>query len=588
VSRKTSQARQSAAAGPVRSTIRRIGRLAVITLLALPILPAAPLPAAVRPAVTSKKAMVAMPDPVAAKIALEILRSGGNAVDAAVAAGFALAVTYPQAGNLGGGGFMLVRLAGGEAFVVDYRETAPSGAGRDMYLDSEGKVVAGLSRDSHLGVGVPGTVAGLDLARQRAGTMPLGRLLAPAIALADDGFQVPEGLAAAIERSRRRLERYPATAAVFFPGGRPPEAGHLLIQKDLARTLRLIASEGPNAFYRGAIAKGIADSVKAHGGLVTLEDMAGYEPVLREPIRVTYRGHEILGVPPPSAGGVVLAEMLHMLEPHDLKALGAGSSAYYHLLAEVMKRAYADRATFLGDPDHVRIPLKALLSREYSGELMANFDPEAATPAAKAGPGNPLRFESSSTTHFTIADSMGNVVSNTYTLNASFGLGAVVEGWGFLLNNEMDDFSAQPGSPNMYGLIGAEANAVAPGKRMLSSMTPTIVMKDGAPFLALGTPGGGRITTMVLQVIVNVLDFGMELQAAVDYPRCHHQWTPDELFCEAEAIPADVESNLRRRGHAVRVGAPRGDVHAIMMIDKETRLLRGAADARGYGVALGH
>ncbi|HXI04116.1 MAG TPA: gamma-glutamyltransferase, partial [Candidatus Saccharimonadales bacterium] len=318
-----------------------------------------------------------------------------------------------------------------------------------------------------------------------------------------------------------------------------------------------------------------------------LADMAGYQALVREPIRFTYRGLEILSVPPPSAGGVLLAEMLHMLEPRDLGALGSGSSAYLHLLAEVMKRAYADRAAFLGDPAFFDVPVTALTSPDYARQRMESFDPDHATPAAAAGPGDPASFERPSTTHFTIADSEGNVVSNTYTLNGLYGIGEVLEGRGFLLNNEMDDFSARPSSPNMYGLVGGEANAVAPGKRMLSSMSPTIVLKEGKPYMALGTPGGGRITTMVLQVILNVVDFGMELQAAVDAPRCHHQWAPDTLFCEREALPADVEANLVRRGHTVKVNGPRGDIQAILY-DAAEGLIFGATDARGYGVALGY
>jgi gamma-glutamyltranspeptidase/glutathione hydrolase len=531
--------------------------------------------------------MVAAPEPDAARVALDILRAGGNAVDAAVAAGFTLAVTYPQAGNLGGGGFMLIRLADGSAHLVDYRERAPAAAHRDMFLDGDGRVVKGSSRESFLAVGVPGTVAGLALARDRFGTMPLARLMAPAIALAETGFEVPEELTAAIRKSEARLARHPASATIFLPGGKPPRTGSLLVQEELGRALREIARVGPRAFYAGAIAEGIAASMGRNGGLVTPEDLRTYRALLREPIRTHYRGYEVVTAPPPSAGGIVLAEMLHMLEPHDLRALGPGSSAYLHLLAEVMKRAYADRATFLGDPDQVRMPIRGLLSREYASHLMASYDPERATPARAAGPGDPERFESESTTHFTVADERGNVVSNTYTLNASFGMGAVVEGWGFLLNNEMDDFSVRPGEPNMYGLVGGEANAIAPGKRMLSSMTPTILSKDGRPFLALGTPGGGRITTMVLQVILNVIDFRTELQAAVNAPRCHHQWTPDVLHCETEALAADIRANLLRRGHVVETSRPRGDIQVILF-DSEAGLVRGAADARGYGVAVGY
>ncbi len=531
--------------------------------------------------------MVALPEPQAAAVALDVLRSGGNAVDAAVAAGFALAVTYPSAGNLGGGGFMLVRLASGDSWVVDYRETAPGAATRGMFLDASGKPIPKLSVESPLAVGVPGTVAGLALAREKAGTWPLERLLAPAVALAAEGFPVPPQLSAAISKHREKLARHSASARIFLPGGKPPEPGSLLVQEDLARTLRLVVREGASAFYEGPIAAAMERFMRQHGGSLTAADMASYGAVLRRPVRILYRGLEILSTPPPSAGGIVLAEMLHMLEPRDLKALGRGSSAYLHLLAEVMKRAYADRATFLGDPDHVEVPSETLLTPAYARSRMESYDPERATAADRAGPGDPLRFEGESTTHFTIVDEKGNVVVNTYTLNDSFGMGAVLEGWGFLLNNEMDDFASAPNVPNLYGLVGAEANAVAPGKRMLSSMSPTIVLKDGGPWLALGSPGGGRITTIVLQVILNVVEFGMDLQAAVDAPRCHHQWKPDRITCDEEALPADVRSGLERSGHQVEVAPFHGDVQAIL-IDLGAGVLRGASDARGYGVSVGY
>ena len=530
--------------------------------------------------------MVVLPEPEAAKIALDVLRRGGNAVDAAVAAGFALAVTYPQAGNIAGGGFMLVRRADGSSFVVDYRETAPSGARRDMFLDPNRNALESLSTSSWLACGVPGTVAGLALAHERAGSVPLRRLIAPAADLAAGGFPVHARLSAALEEERDRLMPNSATAAVFFPGGKPPAPGSILVQDDLARTLRRIARDGPSAFYAGPIADGLVAAMRKHGGLITSEDLARYRAVIREPLRLAYRGCTILAPPPPSAGGILLAEMLNMIEPHDLRSLGAGSSAYLHLLAEVMKRAYADRATFLGDPEFVRIPLRGLLSPDYARRLMRGFDPEKATPSSQAGPGDPAPYDSEETTHFTIADASGNVVVNTYTLNDTFGSGAIADGLGFLLNNQMDDFSARPGTPNLYGLVGGEANAIAPGKRMLSSMTPAIVLRNGRPFLALGTRGGARITTIVLQVILNVIDFGMEIQEAVNSPRCHHQWIPDALSCESGALPADVAGNLRRRGHEIDITGPRGDVQAIQM-DAAAGRLRGASDARGYGVALG-
>lgn len=566
--------------------LRRIARGAALASIAIVACGASQSVAAVRPATVASKRMVVVSDAVSASAALEILRAGGNAVDAAVAAGFALAVTHPQAGNIGGGGFMLVRMADGRSFVVDYRETAPAAARRDMFLDPNGDLAPGLSTESWLAVGVPGTVAGLAMARDLAGSMPLERLLAPAVALAERGFPVPDRLASDLTEEAARFRKHPESAAIFLPGGEAPRPGSVLVQKDLARTLRLIAREGPRGFYEGAVASAIETAMKANGGLVTREDLSRYRAVKREPIQASYRGLDILTAPPPSAGGATLVEMLHMLEPFDLGKLGWGSSAYIHVLAEVMKRGYADRATFYGDPDFVKIPLRGILSMEYARDRMSGFDPEKATAARQAGPGEPSRHESEQTTHFTIADDAGNVVCNTYTLNDAFGMGAVVPGLGFLINNEMDDFSARPGTPNLYGLVQGEANAVGPGRRMLSSMTPTILLRNGRPFLALGSPGGGRITTMLLQVILDVVDFGMEIQEAVDAPRCHHQWQPDRLFCERGALPADVLANLLARGHQVAETGLHGDVQAILF-EQEAGLLRGASDARGYGAALG-
>ncbi len=530
--------------------------------------------------------MVAGPEPLAVEEGLKVLRERGNAVDAAVAIAFALAVTHPQAGNIGGGGFMLIRLPSGQSEFIDYRETSPAASARDMFLDERGEAVAGASLRTWRAVGVPGTVAGLALARARFGTLPWRRLLSPAIRLAREGLLVSRGLERELRSEKDRLAAWPSTRSVFFRGGEPLKEGDLLVQKDLARTLETLAREGDEAFYRGVIARALEQEMTSHSGLITREDLAAYKPIVREPLKETYRGYEIITAPPPSSGGVALFEMLHMLEPFDLRALGHNSSAYVHLISETMKRAYADRARFMGDPGFVRMPLAGLLSRDYAASLMRSFDPQRATPAPAAGPGDPLAFEKPSTTHFSVMDASGAVVANTYTLNDSFGCAAVAGGLGFLLNNEMDDFSIKPGVPNLYGLVGGEANSIAPGKRMLSSMTPTIVLKDGRPFMAIGTPGGSTIITSVLQVLLNVLEFGLDPQAAVDAPRFHHQWLPDQIVLDRDGFAADVREGLRRRGHDVIEAAPRGDVQAIL-VDERGSWVLGASDARGFGVARG-
>jgi gamma-glutamyltranspeptidase/glutathione hydrolase len=532
--------------------------------------------------------MVVSQEAKATRIGVEILERGGNAVDAAVAVGFALAVTLPRAGNLGGGGFMLVHLAErDETVAIDYRETAPAAATRDMFLDEKGEPDPRKSRDSGLSVGVPGTVRGLALAHERygSGQFTLADLIAPAERLAQDGIAVEDDLADSLPQAAGRLGRFPATRAVFFKGDQPYGRGERLLQADLANTLAAIAQEGPDAFYKGGIAGNIAAAVQAAGGLMTVQDLAAYEAVIRQPVRGTYRGHDIVSMPTPSSGGIHLIQILNILEGFDLASLGAGSADAVHLLAEAMKPAYADRATWLGDPERVKVPVRGLTAKRYAEALRAAIDLKRARPADEIKAGDPLPHEADQTTHFSVVDRHGNAVANTYTLNFSYGLGLVAEGTGVLLNNEMDDFSAKAGAQNAYGLVGGETNSVAPGARPLSSMTPSFVFRDGRLLLVTGSPGGSRIISTVLQVIVNVLDFRMNLAEAVAAPRVHHQWRPDALLVETGLSP-DTLHLLRERGHKVVVGSTSGSANSIL-IGPEGRL--GAADPRQRGtLAAGH
>ena len=523
--------------------------------------------------------MVASQEQLATAVGVDILRRGGNAVDAAVAVGFALAVTLPAAGNLGGGGFMMVHdAASGETVAIDYREMAPGGATRDMFLNVDGDADPNLSRFTPLAVGVPGTVAGLALALEEYGTMPLAEVLAPAIALAEDGFEVTAELSQSLKRSRERLTRWPSTAAIFYHSdGRAYEPGEILRQPDLAASLRLIAAEGPDAFYEGAIADAIAAEMRRSGGIITRDDLAAYEAKLRAPVTGSYRGTDIQSMPPPSSGGTHVVQILNILEGYDIAAHGAGSAASIHLMAEAMKRAYADRSEYLGDSDFVDVPVAGLTDKDYATELRALIDPEQATPSEAIGHGDPFAYESDQTTHFSVVDAAGNAVSNTTTLNFSYGVGLVAEGTGILLNNEMDDFSAKPGVPNAFGLIGGDANAVEAGKRPLSSMSPTIVLKDGTVFLVTGSPGGSRIITTVLQVILNVIDHGMNVAEAAAAPRIHHQWLPDELRVE-DGLSPDTVRLLEAMGHNVVVKSTMGSTQSILR--REDGALFGASDPR--------
>ena len=568
----------------------RLVPLGLLATAALTFLAPARALAATRPAERARHAMVVAAEPLAAAEGLKVLREGGNAVDAAVTTAFTLAVTWPQAGNIGGGGFILIRPAGGEPLFIDFREVAPAAATRDMFLDDKGEPIPDASTHTYRAAGVPGTVAGLAMALRRTGTIPLSRAIAPAIRLAREGFTIGRGLEEKLLDETARLSRYPTSRALFFRGDRPLQAGERLVQEDLARTLEEIARDGPDAFYRGRIARALAKDMKEHDGLVTREDLEKYQPLERTPLEGRYRGHRILSAPPSSSGGVALVQILNMLEPFDLRAMGHNSSEYIHTASEAMKRAFADRAQWLGDPAFVDVPVRALIAHDYARNMMRSFDPRRATPAAVAGPGEPRR-EGASTTHLSVIDASGMAVSLTVTLNDSFGCGAVATGLGFLLNDEMDDFSMKPGTPNVYGLIGGTANAIAPGKRMLSSMTPTIVTAgDGSaerPWLIIGSPGGPSIISAVAQTIVNVLDFGMELQAAVDAPRFHHQWIPDRIQVDRGVFPRDVLDALTARGHDVEERMPAGNVQAIL-IDGEPGWILGAPDARGYGAALGY
>jgi len=522
--------------------------------------------------------MVVAQESRAARIGVEILDRGGNAVDAAVAVGFAMAVTYPRAGNIGGGGFMVIHLAKGVDTAIDYRETAPAAATPTMFLDAQGNADPKKSRDSGLAVGVPGTVAGLAMAEQKygSGRFTLADLIAPAIRLAQQGFPVEDDLADSLPQSRERLARWPSTMSILFNGDQPLHEGDRLIQPDLADTLRGIAKDGPDAFYKGSVAADIVRAVKGAGGIMTADDFANYRAVERPVVRGTYRGYDIVSMPPPSSGGVHLIEMLNILEGYDLAKMPREEAL--HDEVEAMKRAYADRAVYMGDPETVKMPIAGLISKPYAASLRASIGPRA-TPAADIHAGKPPDVEGRNTTHFSVIDRDGNAVSNTYTLNFNYGLGLIADGTGVMLNNELDDFTAKPGTANAYGLVGFAANLPGPGKKPLSSMTPTIVLKDGKPVLITGTPGGSRIITTVLQVIVNAIDFGMPIDKAVQAPRLHNQWQPDEVTVEP-GFPADMIAALKARGHTVVPSLARTSANSI---EVTPRGYVGAADSRSRG-----
>jgi len=523
--------------------------------------------------------MVVSAHRLASQVGVEVLRRGGNAVDAAVAVGYALAVVYPVAGNLGGGGFMTIRLADGRATFLDFRETAPRAASETMYLDALGSPVPGASTLGHLAVGVPGGIAGLEHVRERFGTEAREALLAPAIALAEDGFALTDGDVALLALANAELARDPAAAAIFLREGRPLSVGERLVQGDLAATLRAIAKDGAHGFYRGPVAAELVRASRAGGGLLSAEDLAGYRVRERRPVACDYRGYRIVSAPPPSSGGVTLCLALHALETYPLATWGLDSADYVHTLAEVLRRAFVVRNTRLGDPDFVANPVEELLEDGYAAALRARIDPGRAAVSVDLMPAATLG-ERPQTTHYSVIDAQGNAVSVTTTLNGAFGAKVVGGSTGVLLNNEMDDFTVKPGVPNLFGLVQGRANAVAPGKRPLSSMSPTIVLRDGRPVLVVGSPGGPRIITTVLQVILNVIDHGMDVAAAIAAPRLHHQWLPDTLFVELGRLSAETRAALEQRGHHITEGRPWG--HAAGILVGRPALGTPAADGLRY------
>ncbi|GAB1060403.1 gamma-glutamyltransferase [Shewanella algae] len=531
--------------------------------------------------VWAKHGMVSSQEALASRIGVDILKQGGNAVDAAVAVGYALAVTLPRAGNIGGGGFMLVHLAKeNKTIAIDYREMAPSKAHRDIFLDDKGNAVNKLSREHGLAVGVPGTVMGMELALSKYGTMKREQVIAPAIKLARDGISVTSDLANSLDGVKRRISQWPSSAAIFYKAdGSSFVPGEIIKQPELAHSLELIAKQGSKGFYQGETAEKLVSAIQAAGGIMTLEDLNNYQAIERQPVRGHYRGYEVVSMPPPSSGGIHIIEILNILEQYPIHDLGHNTAATLHLMAEAMRRAYADRSEYLGDPDFYPVPVKALLSPDYAQTLAKSIDSKHATPSSQVKPGKLAPYESDQTTHYSVVDKWGNAVSNTYTLNFSYGSGLVADGTGILLNNEMDDFSAKPGTPNGYGLVGGEANSVQGNKRPLSSMSPTMIMKDGQPFLVTGSPGGARIITTVLQIIMNVIDHDLNIAEASFAPRMHHQWLPDEIRVE-RSLNGDTIALLEAMGHQVKVKSSMGSTQSIM-VTEEGKF--GASDPRRAG-----
>ncbi len=536
--------------------------LAAASLLTLAVLPW-PARAADPAPLAASRGIVVTAQHLASDVGAQVLRDGGNAVDAAVAVGYALAVTYPAAGNLGGGGFMTIRLADGRTTFLDFREKAPLAATTGMFLDGKGDVVPRRSLDTWLAVGIPGSPAGLEAARVRYGTLPRAALIAPALRLARDGFVLGPGDMAVIGTATDALRRDPAAAAIFLRDGNALHPGDRLEQPDLARSLQLLSDAGPDAFYHGPIGAALVDASRAGGGLIAQADLDAYRVRELRPVECDYRGYHVISSPPPSSGGVILCEMLGILGGYDLGAMGFHSAAEVHVLVEAMRHAYRDRNNHLGDPDFVDNPVAHLLDPAYHAAIREEIEPERAMPSSLL-PAEPPEREGTNTTHYSVVDGAGNAVSVTYTLNDWFGVRRVVPGTGIVLNNEMDDFTAKPGVPNMFGLVQGAANAIAPGKTPLSSMSPTIITRDGQVAMVIGSPGGGRIITIVLEAIINAVDHGMTVQEAVDAPRLHHQWLPDTVYLERFALSPDTRALLEGRGYRFTDGRPWGVAEGVV------------------------
>ncbi len=575
--------------------------------LAFIIAPVAPLPyadssnapasfnahAASHDPVRATHGMVASTSRIASEVGCDVMRRGGNAVDAAIATAFALAVTYPAAGNLGGGGFMMIRLKTGATTAIDYREMAPQAATRNIYQDKNGNLIKGegSSTVGYRAAGVPGTVAGMELALKKygSGRLTWTQLIEPARKLAADGFPLTHALNRGLSGEQKLLSLYEDSRRIFLNNGRFRNDGETFRQPELAQTFARLQRAGGREFYEGETARLIVADMKRHNGLMTLEDLKNYVAKERVPLRSTYRGYEIISMPPPSSGGAVLIEILNILEGYDLSKMNPSSSEKYHVLTEAMRRAFADRAEYMGDTDFVHVPIDGLIDKAYAARQRASINPDRASTSTEIRAGKPTGYESEETTHFTIVDADGNAVSNTYTLNGGFGSGATAKGTGFLLNNEMDDFAAKPGVPNAYGLIQGERNAVAARKRPLSAMTPTFVLrKDGTLWFAIGSPGGPTIIDTVLQTIINIVDHNMNIQQAIDAPRIHHQWLPDEIVYEPDGLSGDTMRALLSRGHKL-IDKPHymGDAQGIM-IEEKTNVRLGASDPRNDGTPVGY
>lgn len=523
------------------------------------------LQAASAPAVEAKNGMVVSSQYLASQVGVDIMKMGGNAIDAAVAVGYAQAVVNPCCGNIGGGGFMTIHLANGRDTFINFRETAPAAASADMYLDAEGNVKKGASLYGYLAAGVPGTVLGLDTAQQKYGRLSREQVMAPAIKLARYGFELTRADTDILDTTVARFKNDPESARIFLrPDGSPLQPGDKLVQRDLANTLQAIADNGPDAFYKGKIPQAVEQAAKQGGGILTAADFANYHITETAPVSCDYRGYTFVSSPPPSSGGIAICEILNIVEGYDLKAMGFNSAASVHVLTEAMRHAYMDRNTYLGDPEFVRNPVNRLLSKDYAAEIRSKIEPENATPSRQVEPGiGP--HEKPETTHYSIVDNQGNAVSTTYTVNGRFGAVVIAPGTGFFLNDEMDDFTTKVGEKNLYGLVQGERNSIAPGKRPLSSMSPSLVTKDGKVFMVLGSPGGSRIISITLQTALNVIDHGMAPQEAVDAPRIHHQWLPDEVYYEQRGLSADTLALLKLRGYKMVEQTPWGAAELILV-----------------------